>query len=360
MLLYPKTRNYRPMLLKTAYEYGGGHYKEVHSVWYKEPDGVIQDMTIFADAGTNMTGNIKVYEYDLSRFEPFIITVKTDNTGTSNDDQFTLPLYPTYVYNAVIDWGDGTQTIQEDATNPTHTYPSAGTYNISITGEFPSIFFNNAGDKLKLTEIQSWGDVEFYVLTQAFYGCANLITINDTKGPNIILPITFHYMFASCTRLTTIDTSKWDTSKVSSMYAMFYNCTLLTALDVSRWDTSNVTTMGYMLSLCTSLTTIDVSNFDTSKVTTMIYMFLNSPSLDADVSGFDIEALTTALGMMLSSGFSTTNYDLLLVAWEAQTELANVPFHAGTAKYNSGAPATARAVLVASPSLWTITDGGAV
>ena len=36
--------------------------------------------------------------------ESFVISVKTDNTGTSNDDQFTLPWIGTYDVN----WGDGT------------------------------------------------------------------------------------------------------------------------------------------------------------------------------------------------------------------------------------------------------------
>jgi hypothetical protein len=60
--------------------------------------------------------------------------------------------------------------------------------------------------------------------------------------------------------------------------------------------------------------------------------------------------------MFASSAFSNANYDLLLVAWEAQTEKPNVPFHAGSAKYSAGAPATARAALVANG--WTITDSG--
>ena len=41
----------------------------------------------------------------------FVFTVKTDNTGTSNDDQFTLPLHGTFDAGsgtrAEVDWGDG-------------------------------------------------------------------------------------------------------------------------------------------------------------------------------------------------------------------------------------------------------------
>ncbi len=37
----------------------------------------------------------------------FTFTVKSDNAGTSNDDQFTLPLPSAGTYDCVIDWGDG-------------------------------------------------------------------------------------------------------------------------------------------------------------------------------------------------------------------------------------------------------------
>ena len=39
-------------------------------------------------------------------------------------------------------------------------------------------------------------------------------------------------------------------------------CKVLTSLDVSKFDTSKVTNM---VSICSSLTSLDVSKFDTSK-----------------------------------------------------------------------------------------------
>ena len=49
-----------------------------------------------ADANYNLIGMIA-----------FIITVKTDNAGTSNDDQFTIPCTGAG-YNYDVDWGDST------------------------------------------------------------------------------------------------------------------------------------------------------------------------------------------------------------------------------------------------------------
>ena len=42
---------------------------------------------------------------------PLTLVVKTDTTGTSNSDQFTLPLKSGSTYNFTIDWGDGLSLI---------------------------------------------------------------------------------------------------------------------------------------------------------------------------------------------------------------------------------------------------------
>jgi PKD repeat protein len=89
----------------------------------------------------------------------FAFTAKTDNTGVSTSTQFQLPLTTSTGLNIVVDWGDATTstiTSHLDAA-VTHTYASAGTYSISITGTLPGFQFNNAGDKLKILNISNWG-----------------------------------------------------------------------------------------------------------------------------------------------------------------------------------------------------------
>jgi hypothetical protein len=63
--------------------------------------------------------------------------------------------------------------------------------------------------------------------------------------------------------------------------------------------------------------------------------------------------------MLASITLTTINYSDILVAFEAQTVLNNVPLHGGNSTYSAGAAATARAALIADHS-WTITDGGQV
>ena len=80
---------------------------------------------------------------------------KTDNTGTSADDQITLPLYDGGSYNFTVDWGDGGPTSAITAWNDadkTHTFVGgAGTYTVTMTGNAGDITgfrFDNGGENL--------------------------------------------------------------------------------------------------------------------------------------------------------------------------------------------------------------------
>jgi len=122
----------------------------------------------------------------------FIFSVKTDNTGTSNDDQFTLPLISGGSYDFEVDWGDGTAndtiTAYDDAA-VTHTFGGgADTYTVTIyesgvgngNGTIQGWKFDNGGDKLKILDISSWGPLDIST-DDAFYGCANLtVSATDT------------------------------------------------------------------------------------------------------------------------------------------------------------------------------------
>jgi len=100
-------------------------------------------------------------------------------------------------------------------------------------------------------------------------------------------------MFSHCNRLSSIDLSQLDTSKVTKMRGMFYGCSELRSIDVSQLDTSKVTNMQSMFSYCRELRSIDVSNFNTSKVTNMSDMFSACNELRSiDVSNFNIRNVT--------------------------------------------------------------------
>ena len=105
-------------------------------------------------------------------------------------------------------------------------------------------------------------------------------------------------MFDGCEKLTSLDLSNFDTSKVTNMSYMFYNCKVLASLDVSNFDTSNVTNLSYMFYSCQTLTNIDVSSFDTSEVTTMDSMFYACKKLASlDLSSFNTSKVTDMTSM---------------------------------------------------------------
>lgn len=101
----------------------------------------------------------------------------------------------------------------------------------------------------------------------------NLSNFNTSKVTNM------NSMFAMCDKITSLIISNFDTSKVTSMNYMFYECTSLTTLNNIKFDTSNVTNMQQMFNCCRVLTALDLTSFDTSKVTNMNSMFDECPSL---------------------------------------------------------------------------------
>jgi len=87
-------------------------------------------------------------------------------------------------------------------------------------------------------------------------------------------------------------------------------------------------------------------------------MFNGTP-FNQDISSWDINQVSIFNNFMRdATGLSTTNYDALLVAWEAQDPLSNISINFGGSQYTSGsAAATARQALIDDYN-WTITDGG--
>jgi len=79
--------------------------------------------------------------------------------GSSAANQVTLPLHLGGLYNFTINWGDGLEDRITSHTQPevTHTYSTAGVYEIEIKGTLSGWRFNNTGDRLKLLSVTTWG-----------------------------------------------------------------------------------------------------------------------------------------------------------------------------------------------------------
>jgi surface protein len=204
--------------------------------------------------------------------DDFVITVKTDNTGSSSNTQFNIPTTGAgYDYNVDCD-NDGVDEVTGATGNYTCNYAIAGTYKVRIkdnTGAgtgFPRIYFNNTGDRQKLLGINQWGTGVWTSMESAFYGCSNL---NDGGG------------WAS---------DNPDLSSVTSMTQMFGSATAFNQ-DIGGWNTSSVTNMSYMFYSATAFNQ-DIGGWNTSSVTNMSYMFRSATAFNQDIGGWDGPAVT--------------------------------------------------------------------
>lgn len=118
-----------------------------------------------------------------------------------------------------------------------------------------------------------------------FSGFMYLETVTGLEYLNTSNVTNMSEMFANCTKLTSLDLSKFGTSNVTNMGSMFSNCFELTSLDLSSFDTSNVTDMSSMFSGCSALETLDLSSFKTSNWASMDNMFHMCGSLTSIVFG---------------------------------------------------------------------------
>jgi len=345
---------------------------------------------------------------------PFRFTIET----TTTNESFTIPCQNIGTFDATIDWGDGsaTQTITayNDA-NLTHTFASAGTYQIEISGKFPNIrFFDDSTSAVKVISVDNLGTTGWQSFSGAFSNCSNMTSF--TPGTTSTLDVTnMGYMFSGCSSLTTLDLTAFDTSNVTTMVSMFIDCSNLVSVDLSNFDTSNVTTMEAMFFRCSSLTSVDVTSFDTSNVTLMNGMFGVCDSIVGegalDVSGFDTSNVTNMTQMFrrtqvpdldlrnfdtskvtgfdftfegygypdedvqgietfdvssvtdfntASAGFSTERYDAMLINYSGQSLQSNVDFRVGDSKYTPGGDAEAARTALINIYEWVITDGGPV
>ena len=211
------------------------------------------------------------------------------------DKTITLPLRTGFTYDMMVDWGDLTLSRVTSYNDPNriHTYTTAGTKTVKITGTCQAWYFNNAGDKLKFRTVEQWGDVGFTGggLYSAFYGCSNATSFGARMPPypvtslfstwfgcssatsfpevnNLTLVNTLYYTWYGCSSATSFPEVN-NLTLVNTLNTTWYNCSSATSFpDVNALTLVN--TLAYTWRNCSSATSFpEVNNL--TLVTTLAY-----------------------------------------------------------------------------------------
>ncbi len=260
----------------------------------------------------------------------------------SDGDTITLPLLSSGTYSGTIDWGDSSSDSLSYA-NRTHTFASAGTKTITLSGTIEGFRFNNGGDKTKFLDVSNWGNMTI-TTNRVFFGCSNF-TISATDAPTITSS-SGDYFFYNCHALGTPDLSGWNVSTITR-YQNAFRATGFNPI-LTGWFHSNVTTIrsaflnnsswnrsldgqdfsgvtdayefmrgcsGFnssvanlsfgtnanlygMFQSCTSFTGTGLDSWDTSNVDSFNRTFSTCSNMNGDISGFDTSNATNSTDML--------------------------------------------------------------
>ncbi len=300
---------------------------------------------------------------------PFITKWKINSTG----EKITIRINPDVTgYNYNVNWGDGTSSTGQTA-SADHYYGDAGTYTVSITGDFPAIHQGSLSDPdlfdnaKKLIAIEQWGDMVWKSMEGAFFGAQDLV-LNASDIPNLSNVTSLEDMFSSATNFIgsagmkdwdvshimsmrnmfigtefnqdigdwdvsqvknmaglftatpfNQDVSGWDVSRVEDMNNMFVNNPFFNQ-DISGWNVGQVKNMGSLFRNAVAFNQ-DISSWDVSNVTDMQSMFRNAGAFDQNLSQWDIQAVNNMFDAFGGCGLSKANYDATLIGWASQANI---------------------------------------
>ena len=252
----------------------------------------------------------------MPEFRAFITMWRVSGSNLS----ITIPTVSSETYSYKVDWGgegsaDDTNydaNTQSYTGDVTYTYTDEGDYEVSITGVFPRIYFNDQAEdnKDKIIAINQWGDISWSSMESAFSGCSNL------EGLATDIP---------------------DLSNVADMSSMFQNARIFNQ---------------------------DISNWDVSSVENMSSMFRGAGSFEQNLGIWTLTSLLTAENMFLGVELSSENYDAILIGWSSSANIGTnenkILFHGGRS-YPTLTGKPARNTLTSEDDttgkFWEITDG---
>ncbi|UXP33376.1 BspA family leucine-rich repeat surface protein [Reichenbachiella agarivorans] len=202
------------------------------------------------------SGGISTQEQKVWVGSPFTTTWETAN-DIDAQNFIKVPINSGFNYSYIVDWGDGStdNTLYTNTKAPIHEYALAGTYTVSIYGQFPVFYGPGITDRTKLLSIDQWGDIEWETMNRAFSNMTNM-TYQATDAPDLSQVTDLSNMFSN-TKVFDADLSGWDVSNITNMSYMFSYASAFNQ-NLGSWNISNVTNMYGML----DNTLLSSSNYD--------------------------------------------------------------------------------------------------
>jgi surface protein len=199
---------------------------------------------------------------------PFITRWDLSKTGSGTNDQISFNIATSG--NVRFTWqevspGSATGTgIFSGNTASITGLPANAIIDLSISPtNFQHFFINEGPDKERLVDIKQWGTTAWTSMNSAFLGCSNL-EVNALDTP--------------------------DLGAVLDMFQMFRGATIFNQ-NIGAWDVSNVTNMSGM--------------------------FASASSFNQDIGPWNITNASSMTDIFYNSGINLTNYDKILIAWDA-------------------------------------------
>jgi len=205
-----------------------------------------------------------------SQVFPFVFKITT----TAANTVFTTPLvdYGGLTPALYINWGDGNSSgliTASSSSTRIHTFVSAGTYTITISGFMPGFKVNNnSAIRNLITELVQWGTVG--IRTIDFYGCINLTAIpgstslSGVGGYTGLAEVINFTAFMQGTRITAIPSDIFSYSPNATTFSNTFS-SILTLTTVPNGLFNNVTgatTFASCFFGCTALTSVPSTLFD--------------------------------------------------------------------------------------------------
>lgn len=254
----------------------------------------------------------------------FITTWQT----TSPSESITIPTTGGG-YNYDVDWGDS-NTDTGTTTSATHVYAAAGTYTVTISGTFPRIYFNDAGDKNKILSVEQWGTGTWTSMNGAFYGASNL-SVNALDAPDLSSVTDMSHMFHGATSLNQ-NIGGWNVSNVTDMSALFYGANTFNQ-NIGSWDVSNVTNLNSIFTAATAFNQ-NIGGWNVSNVTNMGHVFEGASNFNQDISSWVVSSATDMSLMFIND----TAFNQDISSWNVSnvTNMALMFYGASSFNQNIG------------------------